>query len=388
MGYSWANPGGAGWSYFPLTGDDRVPNSPNVYVEADFDMGRGTTVARTDIRLDGVFSVAALNFDNSHTAVFEYPIPNCGDVDLRVEYRLELQGGGEAWYPLDTHYVTRASDVDWNGSGSIDVGDLSAFSSCMGSCAGDGAYQPCFDILKGTEDCIDIADAGAMSELLYMAPDKAIVDGGEGASVVGGVCDMGSDCAPIRIVSANPWNVAIVEFDATGGELVWEPNTLFADRSVLIQRPGMPGHYGLFVYRATDGGEIELGTVYRLADKSSATGRVVGAVIGAGEDLESHSEGVKLPRVIATIANTPNPFNPMTTISLNLPDSDFGQLAVYAVSGQLIKVLNYGQLGAGLHEYRWDGRNSAGRSVAAGSYLYRYASVSGRVLTGKMTLLK
>jgi len=47
------------------------------------------------------------------------------------------------------------------------------------------------------------------------------------------------------------------------------------------------------------------------------------------------------------------------------------RLAVYDLSGRLIRTLVDGQLGPGVHTAAWDGRDGAGRAVASGIYLCR-----------------
>ena len=45
-----------------------------------------------------------------------------------------------------------------------------------------------------------------------------------------------------------------------------------------------------------------------------------------------------------------------------------------------------GPLGAGSHRFTWDGRDAAGKAVAAGVYVYRVA-IDGRVEAKKTTKL-
>ncbi len=69
--------------------------------------------------------------------------------------------------------------------------------------------------------------------------------------------------------------------------------------------------------------------------------------------------------------NTPNPFNPRTTLRFTLPAAGRARLAVYSVAGQLVRVLADGPMDAGRHGLVWDGLDDAGRSVASGVYLCR-----------------
>ena len=93
------------------------------------------------------------------------------------------------------------------------------------------------------------------------------------------------------------------------------------------------------------------------------------------------------PARYALMQNHPNPFNPSTTISFDLPTKTKVSLRVYDVAGRLIRTLTDGEWDAGRHSIAWDGHNESGSSVASGVYFYRLESkdFSG---TKKMVLLK
>ncbi len=68
----------------------------------------------------------------------------------------------------------------------------------------------------------------------------------------------------------------------------------------------------------------------------------------------------------------PNPFNPVTTISYDLPEPASVNLVIYDVAGKLVRTLVAAEaVGAGRHEQVWNGRDDAGQNVAAGVYFYR-----------------
>ena len=93
------------------------------------------------------------------------------------------------------------------------------------------------------------------------------------------------------------------------------------------------------------------------------------------------------PSSFALAGNYPNPFNPSTTIAFSLPEEGEANLAVYDLSGRLVKVLIKERLTAGRHTVQWQGRNASGAMVASGVYIYclRY---NNRELAGKMLLLR
>jgi hypothetical protein len=95
----------------------------------------------------------------------------------------------------------------------------------------------------------------------------------------------------------------------------------------------------------------------------------------------------RLPEMYALKQNMPNPFNPQTTITWQIPSDGWVTLSVYNTSGQLLRTLVKGSVKAGSYTSIWDGRDNKGRVVANGIYLYTLES--GRYSeTKRMTLLK
>jgi beta-glucanase (GH16 family) len=84
----------------------------------------------------------------------------------------------------------------------------------------------------------------------------------------------------------------------------------------------------------------------------------------------------------------PNPFNPATTISYDLPEPAGVRLTIHDLAGRLVRTLAAGTVvGAGRHEAVWNGRDDAGTIMAAGVYFYRL-DAAGFSETKRMTLLK
>lgn len=90
---------------------------------------------------------------------------------------------------------------------------------------------------------------------------------------------------------------------------------------------------------------------------------------------------------IALHQNVPNPFNPTTVISFEVPATSLVDLGVFDLSGRRIRTLRHGTVEAGLVSVVWDGRDDAQRPVASGVYFYRLSD-GRQVTTRKMLLLK
>jgi hypothetical protein len=97
--------------------------------------------------------------------------------------------------------------------------------------------------------------------------------------------------------------------------------------------------------------------------------------------------GDELPRHLVFNGAVPNPFNPATDIKFSLPRSANVSLRVYDVSGRLVRTLLSGELTAGIHSERWEGRNEAGLSVASGIY-YARLLVDGESSIKPMALVR
>ena len=85
--------------------------------------------------------------------------------------------------------------------------------------------------------------------------------------------------------------------------------------------------------------------------------------------------------------NYPNPFNPQTTIQLNIPNSSEINLSVYNTKGALVKTLVNKRLETGTYSYVWNGDDQKGKPVASGVYFYRVEN-GGETFSKRMILLK
>ncbi|MFH1843518.1 MAG: FlgD immunoglobulin-like domain containing protein [bacterium] len=86
--------------------------------------------------------------------------------------------------------------------------------------------------------------------------------------------------------------------------------------------------------------------------------------------------------------NMPNPFNPSTVISFEVPaEGRQVTLRVYDLAGRVVATLLADEKIAGPRIVRWLGCDDAGRAVASGVYMYRLTAGETQ-LTRKMMLLR
>ena len=86
-------------------------------------------------------------------------------------------------------------------------------------------------------------------------------------------------------------------------------------------------------------------------------------------------------------SNYPNPFNPATTISYNIPKSSYIKIDIYNPMGGMVRHLYSGQKDQGYHSIMWNSKDNYGKPVSAGLYFYSIRS-DNHILSGKMLLLK
>jgi hypothetical protein len=87
------------------------------------------------------------------------------------------------------------------------------------------------------------------------------------------------------------------------------------------------------------------------------------------------------------IAVYPNPSNGTTNFRFALDNAAHVTLEVYNLAEQLVARIVDNEMGAGIHEVRWNGSASTGKRVAEGMYFYRLQAGNG-LITGKLMLIK
>jgi hypothetical protein len=94
-----------------------------------------------------------------------------------------------------------------------------------------------------------------------------------------------------------------------------------------------------------------------------------------------------LPTALRLHPCRPNPFNPRTTITYDLPEAGGVRLAVFDLAGRLVRMLVDEGRSQGTYEAVWDGRDAAGREVGSGTYLARL-EFGGKVEVVRMGLVR
>ena len=102
---------------------------------------------------------------------------------------------------------------------------------------------------------------------------------------------------------------------------------------------------------------------------------------------------VSIPDNFHLTQNFPNPFNSSTCIVYSIPKATNVELSIYDICSRLIRSLVRGKASAGTYLVRWDGKDSSGKEVGSGVYLYRLRAGPGKgqedfVRVKKMVLVR
>jgi hypothetical protein len=156
----------------------------------------------------------------------------------------------------------------------------------------------------------------------------------------------------------------------------------------------------VIVYRADSGSDMFTGIAsmnapsngdFSYEDQTALPGRSYTykiSVIDDDGEFSSPTVDVRVPGARVELAqNSPNPFNPTTTIRYTLTANEQVGLAIYAADGSLVRMLVDGVKERGAHDVTWDGRDSSGRPVGSGVYFYRLTAGKFNE-SRKMVLLK
>ncbi len=99
------------------------------------------------------------------------------------------------------------------------------------------------------------------------------------------------------------------------------------------------------------------------------------AALGTFTSVSEPNAPTQSPAAFALLPSFPNPFAQIsgvqTAIVYHVPQAAHVEIAIFDVMGRKVRTLLAGEVAAGKHEMRWDGRDAAGRSISAGVYFYK-----------------
>lgn len=153
----------------------------------------------------------------------------------------------------------------------------------------------------------------------------------------------------------------------------WERLVPIAPASSIIQ-DHVGYSYGVKVRTATYRGvclSFDVESIDESEIRHVLLGQIVEWLMPPITSCDLHRTGDPPPVVYALHPSVPNPFNTMTAISYDLPESGRVRLIICNLLGQVVRTLVDVSKSAGHYTVCWDGTDDTGRAVASGVYLCR-----------------
>ena len=105
-------------------------------------------------------------------------------------------------------------------------------------------------------------------------------------------------------------------------------------------------------------------------------------------DADFVADAAERPEALALGPIYPNPSRGEVTVEVAVPEAMNVRVELFNVLGQQVGLLHSGELAAGVHELRWDGRAASGVAAASGVYLVHLIGPSGEQHTGRITRVR
>ncbi|MCI0516057.1 PKD domain-containing protein [candidate division KSB1 bacterium] len=137
-------------------------------------------------------------------------------------------------------------------------------------------------------------------------------------------------------------------------------------------------HHGDFYWKVT---------AFSYQDNLVRESENTGHFIRGGNAVENPPEPAGLPTSLQLFPNYPNPFNPETQITYQLPGAQSIRLEIFNLNGKLVRTLFTGVRPTGQYVAVWDGCDQLNQPVSSGFYICRLQA-GDQVLMQKMLLTR
>jgi len=326
----------------------------------------GSAIITWEDERNGDADVYAQRIDSSGTARWlENGVPICtapGDQATHPEGSFALQ------MVPDAHGGAVISWIDNRGS------DLDIYAQAVEP---DGSIRWALDGIvictaPGGQDFINMAWDSYEGAILTWVDFRNGVDTDIYAATLGA---SGPIAAALQQYSAR--------YTARGVEIDWSLSEVIADCSFRILRArGSQDNYQELAGASIHGDGLH----FSFLDENCDPGAKYWYRVEAGSD-KNQMVSIELGPVTIPMGetrlyqNSPNPFNPSTTIRYYVAETGGVRLEIYDISGRRLASLVNARQEKGYHAVEWRGKGEDGRVVASGVYFYRLRA-------GKKTLVK
>ena len=319
----------------------------------------GTNCAWGDFDNDGDFDLL-VTMTNQPNLLFQ----NEGPAGFQVN---QLPAAGE---PLDSREAVWG-DYDNDGFLDIYVANHGAANLLLHNDGGTGIFVSVSDDdVSSLVDCVatswnDVDQDGDVDLFLSGLPNNQLLRNNS---------DNGNHYLAIRLAGhqlGHQSNIsaigALIKVTATG-QTQWRH--VPGDGSTMVQ------FFGLGDAMMVD--EIVVYWPYKMLSGQIHTSRLLDVEVDGRLEISEPMLGLsgtmddQLPSSFALLPCRPNPFNPLTTISFDVPRTGVVDLEVFDVAGRKVRTLHLGEtFEAGRHAVVWNGTDDHGRSLASGVYHIR-----------------
>jgi len=104
-------------------------------------------------------------------------------------------------------------------------------------------------------------------------------------------------------------------------------------------------------------------------------------------NLSSDNVGLDIPDMFQLHQNFPNPFNPSTIVSYEIPIESDVEIVIFDITGNEIQSFKYNNQSPGHHQISWNGFDNSGTRLSNGTYFYQLKT-NNSIQTKKMVVLK
>jgi outer membrane protein assembly factor BamB len=279
--------------------------------------------------------------------VIRYDVPNetadviAGEYFGSV-YRLDGETGSQVWqFSLGSSAITHLSiieDVDGDGLNDVLVCSFDNSFYCVRGSNGTVIWSRFFGNFTWSSQAIPDLNGDSQEDVVVACRNDIlyVLDGTDGASLL-----------------EHPMNSGMLQ----GATLA---NVL----------PDLDNNNSYEILGASDDGKIV-----------ALSGGTI-AITGIGQD---RTPGI--PKEFRLNQNFPNPFNPSTTISFDLPEPARVEISIYNILGQMVRSFEFNSLPAGRHKVVWNGKDKRNVAVPSGIYIYQ-ARQNQNEISRQMLLLK
>ncbi len=141
------------------------------------------------------------------------------------------------------------------------------------------------------------------------------------------------------------------------------------------------------LFCGTAGSEYNLGAGSPCAAGARPGAPCSGLLVGAGASGCGASPAPVPAGVALAAGNTPNPFNPLTTIWFELREAGPVTVSIHDLRGAHVLTRTWDRAQAGRTEFVWQGADESGRAMPSGVYLYR-VETDGTFVSRRMSLIR